>query len=50
MSLMVVFDDIPVRSVAERRIGRVLAVAQLVVSTLIDVERDGTASSYTSIA
>ena len=49
VSLMVVFDDIPVGSITERRIGRVLAIAQLIVSTFIDIESDRPASSNTRI-
>jgi len=50
MGLVVIFDDVSVRSVAEGRIGGVLAVAELVVSAFIDVEADRSASSDTRVA
>ena len=50
MGLMVIFDDVSVRSVAEGRIGGVLAVAELVVSAFVDVEADRSASSDTRVA
>lgn len=46
VGLVVILNDISVSSVAEGRIGRILAVAELVVPALTDVEGDRSAPSY----
>lgn len=50
VGLVVVLDDIPVGSIAEGRIGRILAVAQLVVPALTHVEGDRSAPGYSCVA
>lgn len=50
VGLVVVFDDVSVSSIAERSVGWVLAVAEFVVSALIDVEGDWSAPGYSCIA
>lgn len=50
VGLVVVADHITVGAITERRIGRVLAVAQLVVATLGDVVGDGAASGHRRVA
>lgn len=50
VGVVVVLDDVPVRAVAEGSVCRVLAVAQLVVSALIHVERYRPAPGYSCVA
>ena len=50
VGLVVVLDELAVRSVAEGGVGRVLAVAELVVPALGDVELDGPAASDAGVA
>lgn len=47
---MVVFDDVPMGSVAEGGVGGVLAVAEFVVPALIHIKGDRSAPGYSRIA
>lgn len=50
VGLVVVLDELAVSAVAEGRVGRVLAVADLVVAALGHVVGDGSAASHAGIA